>query len=179
MAEILDQEHTGGTNNAGFGEWAGVRYRGMGFKPSLASMTALSFQINSVGSRGMKVYIDTADADSLPSHAVGSEVYSFVITNANLSATLNKYTLPAELVVTPEAQYCYYLAPWNTTTDVYADDYRDAKWKNSNGYARGKPIVFANWSGSAFAVGDGGNLDANFRTYGNEASTFVPKVIHT
>lgn len=177
MAEIQDQIQETGTNNAGFGEWAGVRYRGMGFTPSIASLTAISFDRNK-GSKGIKIYLDEADTNSLPIHAVGSEIYSWEVTNASITGNYQKFTLPVEQNLTIGNRYCFYIAPWDTSTHAYADDYQDAVWKNSDVYAGGKPIVFANWSGSAWAVGDDGALDMYFSTWGNEAaSTSVKDII--
>ena len=163
MAEIIDQQNTGGSSNAGFGEFSGTRYRGQGFTPSLASFTALAFQLSGTGSKDVKVYIDTADSNSIPTNSVGSEVYSWTIANASLSASLAKYTAPAEQALTAGSQYCYYLAPFSSGS--YSDDYRDAVWTNSNSYSGGKPIVN---SAGTWSVSDSGNLDANFRTYGNQ-----------
>ena len=160
--DTLDQSQPLGNTYAGFGEYSGTRYRGMGFKTTGTSLTAISFELYSTGTYGMKVYIDTADADSIPEHAVGSELYSWEIPNAQLSAPLKKYSLPTPLSVTPATQYCFYLAPWNTTTHAYADDYRDPSWQNANVYANGKPIGY---SSGAWWVSDSGNFDMRFEIY--------------
>jgi len=160
--DILDQSQPLANTYAGFGEWAGVRYRGMGFKTTGSILTAISFSMYSTGTQGMKVYIDTADIDSAPEHTVGSELYSWTIPNSQLSTALTKYSLPTPLAITPTTQYCFYLAPWNTTTNVYADDYRDPGWQNANVYANGKPIGY---SSDVWWVSDSGNLDMRFEIY--------------
>jgi len=75
---------------------------------------------------------------------------------------MKKYYLSDPLSVIVGNQYCLYLAPWNTTTDSYADDYRDLHWKNANVYGDGNAIVN---SGGTWAISDSGNLDMNFETY--------------
>lgn len=166
MAEIVDQSQLLSGNGAGFGEFTGARYRGMGFTPTLDNLTAIEFQ-RAQGSKGIKIYIDTADADSIPTHAVGSELYSFTVTNASITGAFQKFTLPVALSVTSGNQYCFYIAPWDTVGNAYADDYADMQWKNSNAYAGGKPIVNNN---GTWSVSDSGNLDAYFQTYGEEAA---------
>lgn len=158
----VDQSQYTGSAVAGLGQTAVTRYRGMGFTPTLNYLSAISFKRN-VGIQGIKVYIDTADVDSIPLHAVGSEIYSFVIPNSLLSSNFKRYMLPIELAVTPGTQYCFYLAPWSTSTDTYTDDYQDMTWTNSNPYSGGKPII--NTAGT-WAVSDSGNLDALFDTWG-------------
>lgn len=160
QGEVKDQRQLDSGNSAGFGQFSSVRYRGMGFIPALPVLTAISFNLTSKGSLGMKVFIYAGTTDSIPT---GSELYSFTITNANLSTGLTKYTLPTPLSLTVGNQYCFYLAPWNTETDSYSDDYRDLQWKNSDEYSAGKPIVNNN---GTWAVSDSGNLDMHFETYG-------------
>lgn len=175
MAEIVDQSQLLSTIGVGFGEFNGVRYRGMGFIPSLASLTAIEWHVTSTPSNRRKVYIDTADSNSIPDHAVGSELYSYIIPNADLSASMKKYPLPVEQTLTIGAQYCFYIAPWDSSSDAYANDYRDYRWYQGNPYSGGKPIVYA----GGWSVSDGGNLDMKFQTYGNEAvaETYQPQVM--
>lgn len=162
LIEFVDQVQNVGTHGVGFGQFAAVRYRGQGFIPTYSFLSAIEFQRN-LGSQGIKVYIDTADVNSLPLHAVGSELYSFVIPFSQLSASLTKYNLPVLLPVTPGVQYVFYLAPWNTTTNSYQDDYQDAWFQTADVYPRGKSPINTN---GTWAVSDTGNLDMNFKTYG-------------
>lgn len=171
--ESLDQEQTSGGNNAGFGEFASGRYRGMGFTPARSSLTAIEFDRNK-GSKGIKIYLATADADSIPTQALGSELYSWTVTNATITGAIQKFTLPIPQTLTIGAQYVFYIAPWDTTTDLYADDYQDMVWTPSNVYTGGKPVVNNN---GTWSVSDAGNLDAQFKTYGYEPVIYdvVPK----
>lgn len=158
QGEVKDQRQLDSGNSAGFGEFSGMRYRGMGFIPSLPILTAISFNLTSLGSKGVKVFIYAGTTDSIPT---GSELYSFTIANGSLSTGLTKYTLPTPLTLTVGNQYCFYLAPWDTSSNTYSDDYRDLQWKNSDEYSAGKPIAYnGSWS-----VSDSGNLDMHFETY--------------
>lgn len=167
--EIVDQSQLQNGNQAGFGEFSGVRYRGMGFIPSLASLTAIEFDRNK-GSKGIKIYIDEADSDSKPIHAVGSEIYSFTVANADITGAFQKFTLPVEQTLTIGNQYCFYIAPWDTVANAYADDYQDMNHKNADVYASGKPIKYES---GVWSVSDGGNLDMYFQTYGMEAEVEI------
>lgn len=165
----LDQSQYQRGSAAGFGQTAAIRYRGMGFIPSLPVLRAITFLRNK-GSQGIKIYIDTADSNSIPTNAPGSELYSFTVTNAQIvSGAFQRFVLPKPLAVTPGNQYAFYIAPWNTSTDAYADDYADMQWKNSNVYASGKPIVWDAAGAGTFVVSDAGNLDAYFETWGSLA----------
>jgi len=124
--------------------------------------------MNNLGTKALKVYLDTADSDSIPLHAVGSEIYSWVIVNLSLSLSLKKYILPVEQTINPGTQYVLYFAPWDFTTNVYADDYRDMEWIGSDAYADGKAV--ANNNGT-WSVSDSGNLDLNFETFGCPSAT--------
>lgn len=160
--DILDQSQPLASTFAGFGEFNSVRYRGMGFQTSRGIITAVSFQLQSVGTQDLKVYIDTADASSVPEHSIKGELYSWTIPNAQLSTGLTKYTLPVPLTVTPTTQYCIYFASWSITNNQYTDDYRDLGWQNADVYSTGGPIV--NTAGT-WAVSDNGNLDLRFEIY--------------
>jgi Na+-transporting NADH:ubiquinone oxidoreductase subunit NqrE len=164
--EIVDQSQLLNGTGAGFGENAHVRYRGQGFTPTLNNLSAIEFQ-RAKGSKGIKIYIDTADANSFPTHAVGSELYSFTVTNASITGSFQKFTLPTLLTgLTIGAQYVFYIAPWDTGTDLYADDYQDMQFRNANVYAGGKAIVWDVDGANTWAVSDAGNLDLYFNTYG-------------
>lgn len=160
--EVLDQSQTGGVTSAGFGEVSATRYRGQAWVPTYSRLEAISFQLGSVGTQGIKVYIDSATG-SIPDHSPGAEIYSFTIANATLAASFKKYLLPVPLDgLTPGAQYAFYLAPWNIAGNTYSDDYRDLTWINSNAYLPGDAIV--NNAGT-WSVSDTGNLDMKFETY--------------
>lgn len=175
MAEVLDQQQSLNNTWAGFGEFAIVRYRGQGFKPVQPLLTAISFQRGGgFNNKGLKVYIDNADGDSFPIHTPEEALYSFVIPNADLDGgSLTKYDLPIPLEVTPNAQYVFYLAPWDEGTDSYSDDYADARWYNVDIYSRGKPIVY---SGGGWSVTDLGDFDMYFETYGDELPEPPPPI---
>jgi hypothetical protein len=171
----LDQKQYLNAAAAGFGQFAASRYRGMGFTPTLPFLQAISFDRNK-GTLGIKIYIDTADVDSIPTNAVGSELYSFVVPNSKITGGFQIFQLPQQLPVTVGAQYCFYIAPWDTATNAYGEDYQDMLWTASDPYAGGKPIV--NTAGT-WAVSDGGNLDAMFETFGSStgaAPVFVNKL---
>lgn len=155
---FLDQSE--GITYVGFGEWAGVRYRGQGFKTTGQTITKLGFDYD-YSTYGLKAYIDTADANSIPDHAVGSELYSWEITVEEL-ATWGPFTLPVPFPTTSGTQYVFYLAPWNTTTHAYVDNYRSQVYKNSNIYADGYAVKYES---AAWGVSDAGNLDAKFSLY--------------
>lgn len=149
-----------GSTNAGFGEWANARYRGQGFKTSGETITQIEFYY-SQQTYGVKVYIDTADANSIPEHAIGGELYSWEITEAELAGGA-VYTLPVPLATTAAQQYVVYLAPWNTSTHAYVDNYRDMVFRNANVYADGYAVVN---TGGSWTVSDSGNLDMKFSLY--------------
>jgi len=161
--DILDQQQDLGNTSAGFGQWSSVRYRGQGFQTDGENLTAISFQLTSVGTYGIKVYIDSADGDSIPDHNPGSELYSWTIENGDIGVdALTKYNLPTPLQVTPSSQYCFYLAPWNTSTNTYTDDYRDLVWQNQDVYSGGVAVVNTN---GVWTVSDSGSLEMKFEIY--------------
>jgi hypothetical protein len=169
-SEVVDQSQTLHNVGAGFGEFSHVRYRGQGFKPTLNNLSAIEFQ-RGLGSKGIKIYVDEADSNSFPVHAVGSELYSFTVPNGSITGSFQKFTLPVLLTgLTPGAQYVFYIAPWDTVGNAYADDYQDMQFKNSNAYADGKAIVWDVDGANTWAVSDGGNLDLYFNTYGYVSS---------
>jgi hypothetical protein len=152
-AIIHRQDSTG--SNFGFGEFSGVRYRGM-ILPVFGNdnaITKIGFSRNK-GSQGVKVYFDTVVSNA-PEHAVGSELYSFTIPNASLVNGYGEYTLPVPLPVTAGVVYCFYLAPWNTSSNVYQDDYQDVQ-----GISSGTEITYnGGWSTE--------NLSFRYRIYGS------------
>ena len=127
----LDQHQDSVGTGFGFGEFAGVRYRGQVFTCGITgTLTTIGFNRNK-GSHGVKVYIDTADGGNKPVNAVGSELYSFTIPNASIVNGYSTYTVPAPPSLTSGTKYCFYLAPWNTGTDAYVDDYQDCNGVNT------------------------------------------------
>lgn len=175
MAEVLDQQQSLNNTWAGFGEFAVVRYRGQGFRPTQPLLTAISFQRGAgFNNKGLKVYIDNADTNSFPIHSPEEALYSFVIPNAELNGgALTKYDLPIPQEVTPGAQYVFYLAPWDENTDLYSDDYADARWYNDDVYANGKPIYY---QGGSWNISDLGDFDMYFETYGDELPPPPPPI---
>ena len=125
--EAVDQQQNSTGANFGFGEFAIVRYRGQVFTCGVTGLLTKIGFARDKGSQGIKVYIDTVDGSNLPAHGVGSELYSFTITNANVIDEYGEYAVPVPPTLTAGTKYCIYLAPWNTSSDVYADDYRDMR----------------------------------------------------
>lgn len=157
----LDQHQDNATVGFGFGEYAIVRYRGQVFTCGITgNLDTVGFNRNK-GSKGIKVYFDTVDGSNLPAHAVGSELYSFVITNANVVNGYGEYTLPTPLPVTSGTKYCFYLAPWDT---AYVDDYADCNGINS---ISGGVAEITSTAGS-WATEE---LTFNYKTYVTQSST--------
>lgn len=172
QADSVDQSQTSGSTNAGFGESSGLKYTCQGFKPTYDQVTAISFKINSVGSKGMLLWIDSGTSNSFPTGILESGLGSMEILNSQLvSNVLTKYTFPTPISVTPNSQYVFCLAPWNTTTHTYSSDYRDLKTSLSNPYANGKSAVY---NGTSWSNHDSGNADRVFETYGQNAGTPTP-----
>ena len=67
------------------------------------------------------------DGSNLPTHSVGSELYSFTIPYADVIDEYGEYELPVPFAVTAGTKYCFYLAPWDVAGDVYSDDYQDVR----------------------------------------------------
>lgn len=163
-------------SNFGFGQWSAVRYRGQRFTPTHSgNITKIGFSRNK-GTQGIKVYIDTITSNA-PTHAVGSELYSFTITNANVIDEYGEYDLPTPLAVTGGVEYCFYLAPWDTSGNAYSDDYQDlrgissgAEITNNNGSWSTENLAFyfnvyitntinpakwSNWGGANVKINNG------------------------
>ncbi len=155
----LDQFQNITTSGFGFGEFAVVRYRGQVFTAGLTgSIGTIGFSRDK-GSIGIKVYFDTVDGSNFPAHALGSELYSFTITNANIVNGYGEYVLPVPLAgIVAATKYCVYFAPWNTGTDLYQDDYRDAHGNNATA---GGVTEITNVNG----VWSTENLCFNYKTY--------------
>ena len=124
--DILTNAQDSEGSSFGFGEFANVRYRGQRFTPKIdGEITTVGFSRNK-GSQGIKVYFDTVTSNA-PTSSPGSELYSFTITNANVIDEYGEYALPTPLAVTGGTEYCFYIAPWDTSGNVYADDYQDTR----------------------------------------------------
>ncbi len=130
----LDQHQDTATTGFGHGETAGARYRGQVWTSGLTgSLGSVGFNraIPSAGIR-LKVYIDTVDGSNFPAHAVGSELYSWIIANASIPGGYTVFDLPTPLAgLVSGTKYCFYTAPWHATLDQYADDYKDNQGLNS------------------------------------------------
>lgn len=174
-ADTLDQSNTSGSINIGFGQSAVLRYSCQGFKPTLTSVTAISFYMNNtIASQGRLVWIDNADANSFPTGTLAVGLGSTELTNAQILAgngALTKYTLTSPITVTPGNQYVYCMAPWNTSTHAYADDYSDYLSSVSNPYANGKMSAYDCSGACTWTNNDSGNGDRRFEVYGNVAAT--------
>lgn len=126
MAITLDQKQYDGPSTFGFGQLAGVRYRGQCFTPSVTgNLWAIGFK-RDAPAVDIKVYLDTTTAH-VPTHAVGSELYSWTIPFAQINTQGNYqiFPLPTPQALTAGTEYCFYLAPFSG--GVYTDDYHDLK----------------------------------------------------
>lgn len=126
----LDQHQDTNSSAFGFGETAGVRYRGQVWTAGLSgSLGSIGFD-RDTPSKDIKVYIDTVDGSNLPAHAVGSELYSFTIPVASITGGYQVFDLPVPLAgIVAGTKYCFYLAPFSG--GVYSDDYHDCHGINS------------------------------------------------
>jgi len=157
MAGILDQHQDNEGANFGFGQASGVKYRGQCFTPALAgSLVTIGWSRN-LGSTDIKCYLDSSSSGTAPDHAVGSELYSFIIPNASLVNGFGTYNLPTPLPLTVGQQYCFYLATF--IGGVYTDDYQDCHGINTPGGVGGGQITN---NGSWFAEN---NIEFHFATY--------------
>lgn len=151
MAGILDQHQDSSGTGFGHGEFAVNRYRGQVFTPALpGTIVSLGFD-RSKGAKDTKVYLDTASAN-VPDHAVGSELYSWIIPNASLVDSYGVYDLPTPLALTVGTKYCFYLAPFSGGS--YSDEYMD-----NHGVASGS--VEMTYNGGWFNE----NLTFHYATY--------------
>ncbi|MDE1867960.1 MAG: hypothetical protein KGI08_09670, partial [Thaumarchaeota archaeon] len=95
---LLDQHQDSEGTNFGFGQFAVVRYRGQCFTPAIAGQLGTLGFSRTKGTSDIKVYIDTASAN-VPDHAVGSELYSWIIPNASIVNGYSTYDLPVPLTL--------------------------------------------------------------------------------
>jgi len=176
FADTLDQSNTSGTIGIGFGDLGNGRdYMCQGFKMATYNqITAISFYVKSKDGNanvGYKVWIDNANANSEPTGTVAVGIGGGTeITNATLNTTtLTKYTLGSTVDVTIGNQYTLCLAPWNTSTHVWASSYNDFQSSVSNPYANGRrthgDTAYTTWSAP-----DSGNADIHFEIYGQTAA---------
>ncbi|MEK7165593.1 MAG: hypothetical protein AAB874_02175, partial [Patescibacteria group bacterium] len=181
--EVVDVEQLKCDVTAGFGEFdnsggkEGVRYRGQGATPgeNIRAWTSIEFDIPP-SNTDLRVFIDTADSDSIPEHGIDGAVFSFTIPNSELKEGMNKYDLPEEFPVVFGTQYVGYFAPYKNGSDC--DDYRNTKWGSDNPYSGGKGVVNIN---GCWVVSDisSGTIDMKVRFNGRESecggeSTPVP-----
>lgn len=173
MAQVISTQQTVNNNaGAGFGQWANVRYRGQVFTATQSSISALLFycQFDGGGSHiGFKVTIANVNqTTNLPM----TDIYSFTIAyNQYTQNKYNRFTLPAAVTgLSVGTKYCIYFAPWNTSTNAYADYYRDLKWSNSDADYAGKAIRNDNGTWSVES-----NLQLYFQLfYDYTLPTFTP-----
>jgi hypothetical protein len=174
MAEILDQSNASGTIDIGWGDVGSDRdFMCQGFIPTLNNVTAISFNIRGKSgdpNQGYLLWIDAANANSEPLGVKYVGVGGVTeITNAQLvTGATTKYTLTTPATgLTIGNQYCFVLAPWNTSTDVFSGDYQDFRCSVANPYANGRRN-HGNTAYNAWNAPDSGNADLLFETYGNE-----------
>lgn len=165
MADTIDQQNTTGSIGVGFGDTGSGRdYTAQSFIPTVSNITAVSFQLTSVGSVGMKIWIDNVDASFFPTGAVGVGIGGETeIPVGSLSASFAKYQLATLVTLIPGNRYAFVLAPWNTTTHAWTTGFRDLVSSTANPYTSGRRTQ-ANGS-YVFNTPDSGNLDMLFRTW--------------
>jgi hypothetical protein len=164
-ADNLDQSNYSGSVSIGFGNGGSIKYSCQGFKPTYTHVTAVSFRLNSVGSAGMLVWIDAANSNSFPTGTLEQGLGSLEIPNSQLSTSLTKYTFATPISVTPNSQYVFCLAPWNTSTHSYTTGYRDLMSSVSNPYSNGRMSNY-NSTTQLWNNNDSGNGDRIFEVYG-------------
>ena len=158
----------------GFGDTGANRdYMCQGFVPKLPTITAVAFNLQSVGTQGYLMWLDTATAanTSSPSNGgldgVGTGIGGVrEIPNAELSTSMKKYPLGHPVKVTPENYYVVCFAPWNTSTHVWATDYRDWDAHNTNPYPSKGRRVHLGEGFNEISAPDSGNGDIQFEIYG-------------
>jgi len=161
--ESLDNEQPLGTSSFGSGEYSIIRYRGQVFTATLTgTLSKIGFARNK-GVTDLKVYFDTVDGSNLPAHSVGSELYSFTIPHADVVDEYGEYELPVPLAVTSGTKYCFYIAPWNISTNSYADGYQDLRGLSS---VSGGVTEITNNNGSWTAE----SLTLQYKTYITQSS---------
>ncbi len=149
---LLDQHQDTNASAFGFGQNAAVRYRGQCFTPAIAGKLASIGFDRDAPATDIKVYIDTTSSNQ-PAHAVGSELYSWIIPAAAISGGYQVFDLPVPLPLTVRTQYCFYLAPFSG--GVYTDDYHDCHGLN------GGTVEITNNNG----VWSNENLTFHYATY--------------
>ena len=173
MANIKDQENTTGGSSIGFGDASNGRdYMVQGFKPSssVENITHVSIDMDATGSKDLKIWIDTADANSEPDNGVGGIGGSTLIANADLSTSLKKFALSSSVSLTAGNQYVICAAPWDISLDDWAEEYRDWNSSTANPYANGKRVHLDDAYANPTAP-DSGNADIVFETWGDEPVT--------
>ena len=158
----------------GFGNLGGGRdYMSQGFKTTaITQITAVSFQVNGksgTSTQGYKVWIDEANASSNPSGTVGVGIggETEILNSALVTGATTKYALTSSVTLTAGTQYCFVIAPWNTTTHVFSANYQDFRCSVSNPYANGRR-THGNTAYNTWNAPDSGNADLLFETWGDE-----------
>lgn len=172
MAHVVDQQNTSGTIGIGFGDVGNGRdYMAQGFilGTGITNISAIAFYLNGKSgnsNQGYRVWIDNADASSHPTGSIGGIGGDTLITNAQLTTgALTQYILSSPVTgLTPGNRYCFVVAPWNTSTNVYSSDYQDFRSSVSNPYANGRR-THGNTAYNSWGDPDSGNADLQFRTY--------------
>ena len=128
---LIDQANNTGGLGIGFGQLAGVRYRGQAFVPTQATLNSVAIWYRSLGTTDTTVTLTAIDAGNLPT---GVALYTWTIPNSQLQVGLTTYPLPTPYTgLTPGSKYGVYLAP--TVGGTYTDDYHDLEMSNTNPYA--------------------------------------------
>lgn len=169
MADVLDQSNATGATGIGFGDTGNSRdYMGQGFIPTLSNISAISLKLSTVGTMGLLVWIDNADANFFPTGAVGVGIggVTEILNSALVAATLTKYSLSAPVTLIPGQRYVIMFAPWDTSNHVFSADYRDVVSSSADPYASGKRI-HGNGAYNSFAAPDSGTDDILFEEYSN------------
>lgn len=160
MAEVISIQQDASTGAAGFGEIAGNKHRGNTFTALHDNVTAVMLQLDSTGSKDLRIDIYATSGD-LPT---GSSLGGYTVPNASLSTSYTKYTFSSPVTgLSIGTKYAFVLSPYSA--GVYSDDYRDMRISNANPYADGTHFKHE----GSFATESG--LDCKFRIYANESAT--------
>lgn len=169
MAEVISIQQDAGSTGVGFGEFANVRHRGNSFTAAHNNITGIMLQMNSTGSRDLRVDIYAADGSDAPT---GSVLGGHTIPNASLSTAYTQYTFSSPVTgLSVSSKYIFVLSPY--AAGVYADDYRDFVMSNANPYAGG---VHKKYESGAWTTESG--LDFKFRIYADDAASTSIKVVN-
>lgn len=163
---LLDQIQPVGESSVGFGEQTGVYSRGQTFRPQLDNIHKIGFNMKSTGSKGMRISIGETVGGLPPSTATTSPLCQQIYTNGQLVTGFQRYELDTPCSVTPETEYYMIFEPWNTTTNLYENDYRDMGFEPDS-YADGKGLE----KGGATAWTSTNSNELQFETYSLQTIT--------